>query len=225
MTCTPERRRWDAQAMWLARYGSAAVFSAWTAAAHAHGGEAIVLMLGLVVAGLLFPMVIFLFSWRGTLGQKLILSGVYVASIAGSVFLVSAVVPMRHTLIFLVLLMGIPFCVWADLVLRWRNSPQQGPRIVLLAVAAAGAITWLGSEYRPPGALGSLLDSLQPLVFVPYVVGGVFGHTPNSPFDAPVFVALIVEFALLFWLVLRVWRRIRSPAAGRATTATTTTTS
>jgi hypothetical protein len=110
--------------MWLARVALATLLSAWTAAAHAHGEGALLAMVGLIIALLLVPLAIFLFVWRGTARQKLILLGMYLASIVASLALALALIPtVTSGFVLLALLVGIPLCVWAGLVLRWRSAP------------------------------------------------------------------------------------------------------
>ena len=86
---------------------------------------------------------------------------------------------------------------------------KANPRILaaVLALCAAAGVYWLSSEFRPSGVLGALQVALQPLVFLPYIAGAVFGGTAHSPSAVAFAAALFIQFFVVFWLLLVIWRR------------------
>ena len=106
---------------------------AWSCAAHAHGQEAVVFAISVVVALLLIPFVGFLFFWRVGIKRKLILLVAYSASIPLAMFLAFALVDvalakslgnLADTLFFGTLI-GIPVVVWVGGVLMFRKNATQ----------------------------------------------------------------------------------------------------
>jgi hypothetical protein len=93
------------------RAGAAIGLAWWTSMAHAHGEEAVLLMLGMVLLILIVPFAAFLFFWRNSVKSKAILGCAYLLALPLALYAALSA-NFSNDWAFFSVLFGLPLCVW-----------------------------------------------------------------------------------------------------------------
>jgi phosphate/sulfate permease len=105
----------------LERVAAAIGFIGWTSTAHAHGEEAVWLGIGILFVILMIPFAAFLFFWRNSRNNKIILCLAYLLAFPVACFAALSA-NFSSVWIFFIVLFGIPLGVWLLGVLWLREA-------------------------------------------------------------------------------------------------------
>ena len=105
----------------LERVAAAIGFIGWTSSAHAHGEEAVWLAIGIFFVILMIPFAAFLFFWRNSRNNKIILCLAYLVAFPVACYAALSA-HFSSNWVFSLVLFGIPLCVWLLGVLWLREA-------------------------------------------------------------------------------------------------------